>query len=383
MEERRVAVLGSTGSVGKQALEVIDSVPELTVCALSAGQNNELLAEQIEQYKPEAVAMAEGQAAEQLKDSVSGGARILNGPDAATELIYETHPDAVLVGVSGTAGVRPTLAGIECGSIIAIANKETLVMAGHIVNSAAKKSSARIIPVDSEHAAIFQCLYSGSHDEIHKVIITASGGALRDWADEDTKGASVEDVLNHPTWQMGRKITIDSATMLNKALEMIEAHWLFDLSDEQIDVVVHPEAIVHSFVEYCDGSIMAQLARPEMTLPISMALCYPKRASRRYERLDLAELGKLNFLPLTERFKRSIDIGYETIRKGDLAGAAFLGADEAAVKAFLAGKITFDRIVPLVEEAVAGAETSDSASLEDLFAAEEETCSRVESSIKN
>ncbi len=381
MEERRVAVLGSTGSVGKQALEVIDSVPELSVCALSAGSNSKLLAEQVSHYHPRVVAMADARAADELKGSLSNETQILNGPEALTELVYQTRPDALLVGVSGTTGVKPTLAGIECGSIIAIANKETLVMAGRIVTSAVKKHSARLIPVDSEHAAIFQCLYAGSSQEVYKVIITASGGALRDWADKDVSGATVDDVLDHPTWRMGRKITIDSATMLNKALEMIEAHWLFDLSAEQIEVVVHPESIVHSFVEYCDGSIMAQLARPEMTLPISIALCYPKRASRRYERLDLAEIGSLNFRPVEGRFKRSIDIGYETIRKGDLGGAAFLGANDAAVKAFLAGKITFDRIVPLVEEAVERAECSESGTLEELFAAEEQARRKVESAV--
>jgi 1-deoxy-D-xylulose-5-phosphate reductoisomerase len=207
-----------------------------------------------------------------------------------------------------------------------------------------------VLPVDSEHSAVFQCLQAGGASQVRRVTITASGGALRDWEEHRVAAATVDEALNHPTWQMGRKITIDSATLVNKALEVIEAHWLFGLSAEQIDVVQHPESIVHSYVEFCDGSVIAQLARPDMKMPIAYALSYPQRPVRDTPSLDLAAMGKLTFRPLNARFRRAVRLGYEAISRGGVAGAVLNGANEAAVEAFLAGRISFGRIVPLVEE---------------------------------
>ena len=250
----------------------------------------------------------------------------------------------------GVAGLIPTLAAIECGTNLAIANKETLVMAGAILMPAARAAGLHVLPVDSEHSAIFQCLSAGGSNEVRRVVITASGGALRDLDDLAAEEATVEEALNHPTWRMGRKITIDSATMINKALEIVEAHWLFDLPAEEIEVLLHPESIVHGYVVFCDGSVIAQMARPDMTMPIAYAMSYPRRPSRPVPPLDLPSLGKLTFAALEGRFARAVALGYQAIRQGGLSGAVLNAANEAAVEAFLDGGIRFGQIVPLVEE---------------------------------
>jgi 1-deoxy-D-xylulose-5-phosphate reductoisomerase len=355
MNSKRIAILGSTGSIGKQALDVIQGLGGLQVCALAAGANWKLLAQQARQFRPAVVAMADPKAAERLRNELSAdadgtGAKILAGPEAMTDLVRAARPDVLLSGVVGAAGLAPTLAAIECGAALAIANKETLVMAGAIVMPAARKAGLPILPVDSEHSAIFQCLQSGRREEVRKVVITASGGALRDWDEARVAKATVKEALNHPTWRMGAKITIDSATLVNKALEIVEAHWLFDLAPEQIEVVLHTQSIVHSCVEFCDGSVIAQMGYPDMTLPIAYALTYPRRPARTAKSLDLAALGKLAFAPLTERFRRAVELGYQVIRRGGCSGAVLNGANEAAVEAFLAGRITFGQIVPLVED---------------------------------
>jgi len=350
MSVKRIAILGSTGSIGRQAMDVVAGEPSLRVVALAAGCNWRLLAEQARACRPEWVAIADPEAAGPLAEAVGPGTAVLAGPDAMTKLVRESSPDVLLSGIVGSAGLAPTLAAIECGATLAIANKETLVMAGAMVMPAAQAKGVPVLPVDSEHSAIFQCLFAGRRDEVRHVTITGSGGALRDWDPQRVEAATVQDALNHPTWQMGRKITIDSATLMNKALEMIEAHWLFGLSPEQIQVVIHPESIIHSLVEFCDGSVLAQLARPDMTLPIAYALTYPNRLARPTPSLDLAALGKLTFRPLSDRFRRSVELGYEVIRRGGLSGAVVNAANETAVEAFLAGRLRFGQIVPLVEE---------------------------------
>jgi len=284
-----------------------------------------------------------------------GRTAVLTGPDAMTELVRLSKPDVLLTAVVGAAGLLPTLAGIECGSALAIANKETLVMAGAVIMPAARRAGVQVVPVDSEHSAIFQCLGAGDRRGLRRVVITASGGALRGWSAEAVENAAVEDALNHPTWAMGPKITVDSATLINKALEIVEAHWLFDLSVEQIQVVLHDESIVHSYVEFCDGSVIAQMGRPDMATPIAYALCYPDRPLRATPPLDLAEIGTLTFRRLEGRFARAVNLGYEAIRRGPAGGAVLNGANEAAVRAFLAGEITFGKIVPLVEDILNGA----------------------------
>lgn len=344
-----MAILGSTGSIGRQTLDVIASQPELEACALAAGSNWRLLAGQARQFSPELLAVASAEGAEALRRELPDGPEVLSGADALTDLVRRTCPDVLLSGVVGTAGLTPTLAAIECGSTLAIANKETLVMAGAVVMPAARAAGVAVLPVDSEHSAIYQCLAAGRRDEVRRVVITASGGALRDWDGQRLGSATVADALRHPTWQMGRKITIDSATLINKALEVVEAHWLFDLPAEQIEVVLHAESIVHSFVEFCDGSAIAQMGRPDMTTPIAYALCYPDRARRDVEPLDLAAVGQLTFAPPAGRFGRAVALGYEAVRRGGAAGAVLNAANEAAVEAFLDGRIAFGRIVPLVE----------------------------------
>ncbi len=370
MKPKRIAILGSTGSIGRQALEVIADNPALRACALAAGGNADLLADQARRFGPECVALADASAAQALQDKLPDGVEFLAGPEAMTDLVRASKPDVLLSGVVGSAGLAPTLAGIECGATLAIANKETLVMAGAIIMPAAKEAGVTVLPVDSEHSAVFQCLACGRREEVRRVTLTASGGALRDWDDEAAANATLQDALDHPTWQMGRKITIDSATMMNKALEVVEAHWLFGLSDEQIDVVVHDESIVHACVEFCDGSVVAQLARPDMTMPIAYALSYPQRAERGAEALSLAELKKLTFRPLNERSARAVSLGYEVIRRGGTAGAVLNAANEAAVEAFLHGQIRFGQIVPLVENILNQSQKADEVTLTALIDAD-------------
>ena len=373
MKPKRVAILGSTGSIGRQTLEVIQEQESLSACALGAGSNWQLLAEQAQQFHPEIVALADAGGAEQLLSHLPKGVELLSGPDAMADLVRRSRPDVVLTGMVGVAGLVPTLAAIDCGATLAIANKETLVMAGAIIMPAARRAGVAVIPVDSEHSAIFQCLACGRRRDVRRVTITASGGALRGWDAESVAGATVQQALQHPTWDMGRKVTIDSATMMNKALELVEAHWLFDLASEQLRVVLHPESIVHSYVEFCDGSVMAQMARPDMKTPIAFALCHPDRARRRGPALDLAELGKLTVAPLEDRFARAVELGHEAIRRAGLAGAVLTSANEAAVEAFLEGKIAFGQIVPLVEAALHRTPPgmgSEIPALEELFEAD-------------
>ncbi len=350
VKPKRIAILGSTGSIGRQTLEVISQQDDLQACALAAGCNWQLLAKQAKQFAPEIVALADASAAEDLRRELPSQTRLLTGEQAMTELVRQAKGDVVLSGVVGVAGLAPTLATIECGATLAIANKETLVMAGAIVMPAARRAGVEVLPVDSEHSAVFQCLKAGRPSEVRRVVITASGGALRDWPADKLAAATVDDALNHPTWNMGRKITIDSATLLNKALEIVEAHWLFDLAAEQIEVVLHPQSIVHSYVEFCDGSVIAQMGSPDMTLPIAYALSYPNRPVRDAEPLDLPSLGELTFRPCAGRFARAVNLGYAAVRRGGLAGAVLNSGNEAAVTAFLDGKISFGQIVPMVEE---------------------------------
>jgi len=367
VKSKRVAILGSTGSIGRQALEVISELKGLSVCALAAGTNAELLAEQARTHHPDIVALADGDPA---GASLPEGIELLSGPEAMCDLVRRSRPDVLLSGVVGSAGLAPTLAGIECGATLAIANKETLVMAGEVIMPAARAAGIEVLPVDSEHSAIFQCLRAGRRSEVRRVTITSSGGALREWDDPAAEKATVADALNHPTWSMGRKITIDSATLMNKALEIVEAHWLFDLPAEQIRVVLHPESIVHAMVEFQDGSVVAQLARPDMTMPIAYALCYPDRPARDIAPLDMPALGRLTFGPLGGRFARAVDLGYRAIRHGGAGGAVLNSANEAAVQAFLDGKIPFGRIIELVEEILNLAPADKEVTLEALTRAD-------------
>jgi 1-deoxy-D-xylulose-5-phosphate reductoisomerase len=346
---KRLCILGSTGSIGRQAIEVVDEIDTIEVVALGARNNWGELAAQAKRHGGAMLAVTNEDSVDPLRGELGQERAILAGPNALSELVRRSRPEVVLTAVVGAAGLEPTLAAIRAGADIALANKETLVCAGELVIPAARRAGSAILPVDSEHAGIFQCLQSGRRDEVRRVTITSSGGALRDWAPHEAASAGVEDALNHPTWQMGPKITIDSATLMNKTLEVIEAHWLFGLEPEQIDVVIHPQSIVHAMVEFCDGSVMAQLARPDMKGPIAYALGHPRRTSRDVAPLDLAAMGELEFRPLSEDNRRAVNLAYEVIRRGRTAGAVLNAANEAAVEAFLNREIAFGEIVPLVE----------------------------------
>ena len=381
VKPKRIAILGSTGSIGRQTLDVISAQPELSACALAAGGNWELLADQARAVRPELVAIADAGAAEPLRKALPGDVGVLAGAGAMTELVHRSRPDVLLSGVVGAAGLEPTLAGIECGATLAIANKETLVMAGAVVMPAARDAGVDVLPVDSEHSAIFQCLCAGRREEVRRVVITASGGALRDHDDEAAARAAADAARNPPPRELGRQITIDSATLINKALEVVEAHWLFDLPAEQIEVVLHPESIVHSYVEFCDGSVIAQLGRPDMTTPIAYALNYPQRPQREGEPLDLPALGPLTFRRPEGRFARAVELGFEAIRRGGAAGAVLNSANEAAVEAFLDGRIRFGRIVELVEEILNQTPPATEVTLEGLVAADARSRAQVAQAI--
>ncbi|MBX7166126.1 MAG: 1-deoxy-D-xylulose-5-phosphate reductoisomerase [Pirellulales bacterium] len=344
----RVAVLGSTGSIGRNTLAVIEaSVGRLTAVGLSAHRRQEELAQQAQRVRPEWVVATEpGAGTAELTRQLPAGTELLIGPDALAEAVRRPTVDVVVAAIVGAAGLYGTWAALEAGKRIALANKETLVMAGPLVMDLARRRGAEIIPVDSEHSAVFQALQAGRRDEVRRVVLTASGGPFRDWTREQMAAATVADALQHPTWDMGRKITIDSATMMNKALEIIEARWLFDLAPEQIGVVIHPQSFVHSMVEYIDGSVVAQLSPPDMKLPIQYALYYPERREGVAERVDWTQPQRLEFLPPDfERFP-ALALGLEAARAGGTTGCVLNAANEAAVEGFLNGELAFDEIVP-------------------------------------
>ena len=348
---KRLAILGSTGSIGQSALAVVDAHPDkLQVVSLAAGDNDARLAEQIEKYHPDAVAMATDDAVDRLRAS---GVRLpIVGVGPAGLIAVATHPDAdiVLCASSGTAGLEAVLAAIEAGKTIALANKEVLVMAGALVTAAARAHGVAILPVDSEHNAIHQCLHGRHAREVRRLILTASGGPFREYGREALERVTPAAALRHPTWQMGRKITIDSATMMNKGLEVIEAHWLFGVSADQVDVVIHPQSVVHSMVELTDGSIIAQLGVTDMRLPIQYACSYPDRWNAALPSLDLARAGRLDFLePDTGRFP-CLGLAYRALRAEGSLPVVLNAANEVAVEAFLDGRLGFTAIPRVIEK---------------------------------
>ena len=344
-----VAVLGSTGSIGQSALEVIAaSGGRLRAAALAAGGNVGLLAQQARIVRPRWVAVADAEKGAAYDFSaLRPGVEVLLGPDALTQIAQEPEIDVVLSAVVGRAGLEGTWAALEAGKRVALANKESLVVAGPLITELARERGAAVLPVDSEHSAVFQALQVGRREEVRRVILTASGGPFRNHTPDELALVRVEDALDHPTWDMGRKITVDSATLMNKALEIIEARWLFDLDPGQIEVVIHPQSIVHSMVEYIDGSVVAQLSPPDMKLPIQYALTWPERWEGVADKLDWRQSLRLDFDPPDiERFP-AIGLGLEVARAGGTAGAVLNAANEAAVEGFLGGKIGFQEIVPV------------------------------------
>jgi 1-deoxy-D-xylulose-5-phosphate reductoisomerase len=352
---KRVAILGSTGSIGTSALTVVDAHPDrLTVVGLAAGRSSAALASQVARYRPAIAALASDTDLNGLREMVGcRDTKLTSGPDGLVAVATHPDVDVVLCASSGTAALEAVIAAIEARKTIALANKEVLVMAGDRVTRTARAHGVPLIPVDSEHNAIHQCLHGRKHDEIRRLILTASGGPFRTWPASTLEGVRPEDALRHPTWQMGRKITIDSATLMNKGLEVIEAHWLFDVPAERIDVVVHPQSIVHSMVELRDGSTIAQLGITDMRLPIQYAFSYPDRWEAALPSLDLTSAGALEFLtPDVERFP-CLSLAYQALRRGGTALVTLNAANEIAVETFLAGRLSFPAIAQVIEGTLA------------------------------
>ena len=369
---KRIAILGSTGSIGTSALRVIEALgPEYSVVAISANSSVELLAQQARRFEPKYVAIADASYGDQLKKLLTGAsAKVMSGPGSLKEIAELDEVDIVLMAVVGAAGLPAVLAAARAGKRLAIANKEPLVVAGELLMSEVARSGAVVLPVDSEHSAVFQAMQAGKPNEVEKIILTASGGPLRGATAEEMQKVTREQALAHPTWDMGPKITIASATMMNKALEIIEARWLFGVSVEKIEVLIHPESIVHSLVEFVDGSVVAQLGEPDMCLPIQYALTYPDRVVGIGKRLRLEELGKLTFeQPRCDVF-RALSLAYEVARTGGTAAAVFNAANEAAVDEFLAGRIGFASIVELVEHCLNEHNVRHGVSIEELLEAD-------------
>ena len=342
---KSLSILGSTGSVGVQTLDVVQAFPDrFRVVALAAGRNVDRLAAQVQRFQPERVSVAERTDAEALRSALGSGAPEIGWGAEGVEAVACHPADVVMAGLVGAVGLRPTLAAVRAGRTVALANKEVLVMAGALVGREVERAGTTLLPVDSEHSAIFQALAGQRAEDVQKVVLTASGGPFRTWDRGRIAAATIEEALRHPNWDMGAKITIDSASLMNKGLEVIEARWLFGTSPEEIDVVVHPESIVHSWVEFVDGSVIAQLGAPDMRGPIALALTWPERLPLDVPRLDLAALGRLHFeAPDRERFP-CLDLAFEALRGGEAAPAALNAANEVAVAAFLAGGISFPGI---------------------------------------
>ena len=363
MKTKRLVILGSTGSIGRQTLDVVRSLrashpDQFRVVGLSAGRNATLLEEQAREFRPRMVWCEREEARTSL---AAAGASWTSLEEQAA------HPDAdlVVVGTVGRAGLLPTLAALRAGKAVVLANKEVLVMAGALVTQAAAQGGGELLPVDSEHSAIWQCLWGEESAAVRRIILTASGGPFRDYSSEDLSRVTPEDALNHPTWQMGRKITVDSATLMNKGFEAIEARWLFDLPLERIDVVLHRESIVHSLVEFIDGSVKAQLGEPDMKLPIRIALCYPERiADERAAPFDLVRIGELHFAAPDLRRFPALGLGLKAGRMGGTYPAVLAAADEAAVAHFLAGHLRFSEIAILLDEALSAHSSAADTDLE-------------------
>ena len=347
---KKIVLLGSTGSIGTQTLEVVDAYSDrLSVLALAAGSNVEKMEQQIREYKPAYAVMWTEEAAKELREKVKDTeVKILAGMDGLLEISSLPEADVVVTAIVGMIGIRPTIAAIKAGKDIALANKETLVTAGHIIMPLAKEHGVSILPVDSEHSAIFQSLNGEPKNKISKILLTASGGPFRGWTKEQMANVQVEDALKHPNWAMGRKITIDSATMVNKGLEVIEAGWLFDATPDQIKVVVQPQSIIHSMVEYVDGAVMAQLGVPDMKLPIQYALFYPDRLPMQDNKIDFFALKSITFEEPDPEVFTGLKLAYEAFRVGGSMPTVFNAANEKAVSLFLDRKIRFLEIPELI-----------------------------------
>ena len=365
---KRIAVLGSTGSIGTSCLDVIGAHPDrLSVVGLTANSRWQILADQYRRHRPRWAALSDPSLRTQVPQGAFGDGEVLFGPDAVGRIAAHPDVDLVVAGIVGAAGLHGTWAALNAGKTVAFANKETLVVAGPLMLDLVRRRGGTLIPVDSEHSGVFQALRAGRRSEVRRVVLTASGGPFRTWPRDRIEQATPEQALAHPTWNMGRKITVDSATMMNKALEIIEARWLFDLDVDQIEVVIHPQSIVHALVEFVDGSVMAQLSPPDMKLPIQYALTFPDRADGISPRLDLSTKLALEFEPPDpERFP-ALQLGYEVARRGGTCGAVLNAANEAAVHRFLLGNLAFPDIVRCCREVLDAHHYDPTPTLDDLL----------------
>jgi 1-deoxy-D-xylulose-5-phosphate reductoisomerase len=368
---KNVVVLGSSGSIGENALWVISRFPEeFNVFGLSVHRDVEALLTQIKKYKPRAVCVSDEDKAQAYKSSLSKHTEFFAGAKGLEDLASHADVDIVVNAVVGFAGLRSTLAAARAGKRIALANKESMVAGGELVNKICAEYGAEIIPVDSEHSAIFQCLKTGNLSDVRRLILTSSGGPFRKYPKEKMSEISVEDALQHPTWKMGKKITIDSATMMNKGLEVIEAVYMFNIPAQQIDVVIHPKSIVHSLVEFIDGAIIAQLSKPDMCLPIQYALTYPQRRDMDRADLDFANAFSLEFEPPDNEKFPSVNLAREALKRGGTAPVIFNASNEAAVEAFLRRKIKFTDIFRVVEKSMNISESIEADSIESIMEAD-------------
>ena len=375
MQKRRIAILGSTGSIGRQALDVIRQHMDLfEVELLTANNSSELLISQAKEFNPNSVVICNEEKYKEVADALQPHyIKVFAGMQSVCDLVGSESIDIVLTSMVGFSGLSSTIAAVKAGKTIALANKETLVAAGEIVIKLASEHRARILPVDSEHSAIFQCLMGSAGADIEKIHLTASGGPFRTWNKEDIAKATCAPALNHPNWSMGSKITIDSATMMNKGLEIIEAKWLFGTEGDKINVVVHPESIIHSMVEYADGSVIAQMGHPDMREAIQFAFSFPERLTLDNRKLDFAQLGSLSFFaPDFEKFP-ALGLAYEALRIGGNMTCIMNAANEAAVAAFLQDRIGFYQITDVVQECMQGADFVAEPDLDAIFATNEET----------
>lgn len=377
---KQIAILGSTGSIGTQTLEVVRENGDIQVLAMAAGNNIGLLEDQIREFHPKLVAVWSEEKAKELRDRIKDtDTEVMCGMDGLIAVSVYEDVEILVTAIVGMIGIRPTIEAIKAGKHIALANKETLVTAGHIIMPLAKEYGVSILPVDSEHSAIFQSLQGNEHKSIHKILLTASGGPFRGKKEEDLLNIKVEDALKHPNWTMGQKITIDSSTMINKGLEVIEAKWLFDVDVDQVQVVVQPQSIIHSMVEYIDGAIMAELGTPDMKLPIQYALYYPERRYLPGERLDFWSLGKIDFEKPDMKTFYGLTLAYEAGRKGGSLPTVFNAANELAVSKFLNREIKYLEIIEIVEDCMRAHQNIEHPTLEQILDTEKATYERIES----
>jgi 1-deoxy-D-xylulose-5-phosphate reductoisomerase len=378
---KRVTILGATGSIGLRTLELVSSFPdEFEVAGLAArGSNVEMVAELCRKYAPRAVALLDREARDRLARLLPAPhPELLAGVEGLAALAGEVEADVVVSALVGGVGLLPTMAAIEAGRTMALANKETLVMAGSLMTAAARRRNVTLLPVDSEHSAVFQCLVGHNRGDVHRVLLTASGGPFREWPRETFDRVRIEDALKHPTWKMGAKITIDSATLMNKGLEIIEARWLFDLSPDQVQVIVHPQSVVHSMVEYVDGSVIAQLGVADMGIPILYALTYPERRPTPAARLDLTRTGVLSFFePDPVKFP-CLRLARAALERGGTAPVVLNAANEVVVAAFLAGRLRFVEIPELIERALGDVPSGPLASIDQCVAVDVDARRRVQ-----